>query len=221
MISTTTDIYIKHIEKSLENAELYISKITKELLELDGMSGKKTRHFYNNLLDFPDDVRYLEIGTWKGSSLCSAMYQNTAKIVCIDNFSEFGQVKEEFLQNMEKFKGNNQVHFIEQDCFEVDIKLIPLEKINVYLYDGNHTFESHCKALTHFYDLLDDIFIYIVDDWNAPEIRAGTNQTIKELNFDILYEKEIRTTWDNNHAPYDEAREGWWNGIYIVLLKKM
>lgn len=32
---------------------------------MDGMSGIKTRHFYNNLLNYYD-ARYLEIGTWKG-----------------------------------------------------------------------------------------------------------------------------------------------------------
>ena len=29
---------------------------------MDGMTGKKTRHFYNNLLN-TEDARYLEIGT--------------------------------------------------------------------------------------------------------------------------------------------------------------
>ena len=37
------------------------------------MTGIKTRHFYNNILN-TDDARYLEIGAWKGSSICSAMY---------------------------------------------------------------------------------------------------------------------------------------------------
>ena len=38
----------EHIETAFENAEKYESKISQEILNIDGMSGKKTRHFYNN-----------------------------------------------------------------------------------------------------------------------------------------------------------------------------
>ena len=83
---------------AFKNAENEISKVTPELLNMEGMTGKKTRHFYNNLMN-KEDSRYLEIGTWKGSSVCSAMCGNKAKVVCIDNWSEFGGPKNEFLQN--------------------------------------------------------------------------------------------------------------------------
>jgi hypothetical protein len=59
---------------------------------MKGYSGKKTRHFYNNLLSI-EDARYLEIGTWKGSTLYSAMYGNKAQITYIDNWSQFGNAK--------------------------------------------------------------------------------------------------------------------------------
>ena len=110
----------QHIETAFENADKGESKITDGLLKMEGMSGKKTRHFYNNLLNI-NDARYLEIGTWKGSSVCSAMYGNKAKVVCIDNWSEFGGPKSEFLTNFNKYKGVNDARFIEQDCFKVDI----------------------------------------------------------------------------------------------------
>ena len=90
------EIYKPLIETAFLNAENKISKITNEIINMEGMSGTKTRHFYNNLLN-TEDARYLEIGTWKGSSVCSAMYGNTAKIICIDNWSEFGGPKNEFL----------------------------------------------------------------------------------------------------------------------------
>ena len=81
--------YKEHIDKSFENAENHVSKIDQGIIRMDGMTGTKTRHFYNNLLDIPD-ARYLEIGTWKGSSVCSAMCNNKATVVCVDNWSEFG-----------------------------------------------------------------------------------------------------------------------------------
>lgn len=209
--------YINHLKKSFENAEKNISKISNDIINMEGMTGLKTRHFYNNLLEM-DDSRYLEIGTWKGSSVCSAMYENNAKVVCIDNWSEFGGPKDEFLQNFEKFKGVNDATFIENDCFNVDVSTF--SKFNIYMYDGNHDYQSHYNALKHFYKCLDDIFIFIVDDWNCESIRNGTIDSIEKLGLEVLYEKEIRLTWNNEHTTLDIAHNTWWNGIYVAVLKK-
>ncbi len=211
------DKYKKHITKSFENANENISNITDDIINMEGMTGKMTRHFYNNLLNI-DDARYLEIGTWKGSSVCSAMCNNKAKVVCIDNWSEFGGPKDEFLHNFEKFKGDNDAIFIESDCYKVDVSLLP--KFNIYMYDGNHTEESHYRALLHYYNCLDDIFIFIVDDWNWRHVRDGTMHSISKLNLKILYEKEIRLTWDNSHSPGQLGKDTWWNGIYVAILQK-
>ncbi|NBP66059.1 MAG: hypothetical protein EBU66_15530 [Bacteroidetes bacterium] len=209
--------YKEHIDKSFENAENHVSKIDEGILRMDGMTGKKTRHFYNNLLDIPD-ARYLEIGTWKGSSVCSAMCNNKATVVCIDNWSEFGGPKYEFLRNFDMYKGENNATFIESDCFTVDTSKLP--KFNIYMYDGNHLEESHYKALLHYYDCLDDIFIYIVDDWNWNTARDGTIHSIEKLNLKVLYERSIRLTWDESHTPQPEARNTWHNGIYVAVLQK-
>jgi len=195
------------VELAFENAEKGISKITDDILKMDGMSGKKTRHFYNNLLN-TTDARYLEIGCWKGSSVCSAMCGNKATVVCIDNWSQFGGPKEEFLINFSKHKGENNASFIEQDCFQVDITTLP--KFNIFMYDGDHASDSHNKALLHYYECLDDIFIYVVDDWIHPDIREGTYLSIIHLNLTVLYSKEIRC----------ECAETWWNGIFVAILKK-
>jgi len=211
------DEYRALVETSFRNAENGISKITTDIVAMDGMSGTKTRHFYNNLLN-AEDSRYLEIGTWKGSSVCSAMFGNKARVVCIDNWSEFGGPKTEFLANLEKFKGENSVQFIENDCYKVDVSALP--KFNIYMYDGNHTNESHHKALSHYYDCLDDVFIFIVDDWNWQDVRNGTSDSIKKLNLKVLYEREIRLTWDNSTTPEPQLSQTWWNGIYVAILQK-
>ena len=211
------ETYRALIEKSFQNAENNVSKITNDIIQMDGMSGTKTRHFYNNLLS-TEDARYLEIGTWKGSSVCSAMCSNKAKVTCIDNWSEFGGPKSEFLVNFQKFKGENEAFFIENDCFRVDVSTLP--KFNIYMYDGNHTNESHFRALLHYYNCLDDVFIFIVDDWNWKDVRDGTMNSIKKLNLKVLYEREIRLTWDNSHTPVSIAKDSWWNGIYVAILQK-
>ena len=212
--------YIDHLKQSFDNGEQCISKINQDILSLDGMTGVYTRHFYNNLLNF-DDARYLEIGTWKGSSVCSAMYGNKAKVVCIEHFGEGEQrgVREAFYENFNKFKGENDATFIEQDSFTVDVSKLPF-KFNIYMYDGNHEYDSHYRALSYYYDCLDDTFIYIVDDWNTKCIRDGTHDALKQLKFKILYEKEVRLTYNNQHTPPEIAHKTWWNGVYMAVLQK-
>lgn len=209
--------YKNLIETSIKNAENGVSKITDDIKNIQGMSGLKTRHFYNNILS-SQDSRYLEIGVWKGSTVCSAMCGNQATVLCIDNWSEFGGPKDEFLANFNNFKGENNASFIESDCFDIDVSTLP--KFNIYMYDGDHVEDAHYRALTHFYNCLDDIFIYIVDDWNWKPVRIGTTNSINELNLKVLYQKEIRLTDDNTHTPFYIGRVSWWNGICIYILQK-
>ena len=208
--------YKSLIEKSYENAEKNISKINNDIMNIDGMNidgitGIKTRHFYNNILN-TDDSRYLEICCWKPSSVYWAMYNNNAKILCIENYNKLADAKNEFLNNLNKFKGNNEVIFIESNCFELDIS--KLSKFNIYMYVGIRTELAHYNALLYYYNCLDDIFIYIVDDWNWQEVRDGTNKVIKDLNLKILYEKNIIK------SNYITTPHEWMYGIYIVLLLK-
>ncbi len=209
--------YKRQIDHAFAAAERGESKITDEILNMDGMTGRKTRHFYNQLLNM-EDARYLEIGTWKGSSSCSAMCGNRAKVLCIDNWSQFGGPKAEFLQNFEKYKGQNDATFIESDCFAVDTTKLPM--FNVYMYDGDHSHDSHYRALTHYFKNLDDVFIFIVDDWNWSDVRNGTYEAIEKLDLSILYKKEIRLTQDDTHTPQPLGRDTWWNGIFVAMLVK-
>jgi hypothetical protein len=211
------ELYRKHIQTSFSNAENRISKITDDIISMPGMTGTLTRHFYNNILNI-DDARYLEIGTWAGSSVCSAMCGNKAKVVCIDNWSQYDGPKETFLKNFEQFKGENDAQFIESDCFTLDTSTLP--KFNIYMYDGNHSHDSHYRALSHFYNCLDDTFIYIVDDWNWQDVRNGTKNAIEAMKLSVLYDKEIRLTWNEDHTPMDVAAKTWWNGIYVAILQK-
>jgi hypothetical protein len=202
------------MEAAFRQADLGVSKITDEIVRLDGFSGMKTRHFYNNLLD-RDDARYLEVGTWKGSSACSAMYKNKANVVLIDNWSEFNGPRDECLSNIVRFKGDNTVVFIEKDSWSVDVSKIP--KRNIYMYDGDHDEQSHYRALTHFYECLDDVFTFVVDDWNWDRVRKGTFDAIRDLELNIIEEHEIRLSQDGS---YTEQKDGWWNGIYACVLSK-
>jgi len=207
-----------HIQRAFDNAEQGISKITQDIIDMEGMTGIKTRHFYNNMLNCKD-ARYLEIGTWKGSSVCSAMCGNHANVICIDNWSEFGGPKEEFLKNLKKYRGENQAAFIEKDCYLVDADALP--SFNLYLYDGEHSWANHYNAIPHYYRCMDNVFVFMVDDWNWDHVRDATFRSFDAVGAKVLFSKEIRTTYNNQEPVKGSPEErAWHNGIYVALLQK-
>ena len=215
-----TDL-IEHLLESFENAQEEKSKISDEILEMEGYSGSRTRHFYNNLLSM-EGAKYLEVGTWKGSTICAAMCGNEADVICIDNWSQFPgpsgeSIKEVFEANFTRWKGKNRATFIEGDCFDLNKDLI--SKRNIYLYDGEHSYESHYKALTYYIDCMEDEFIFICDDWTWDVVRLATTDAMRDLKLKVLYQNEIRYEREKVVSkPYAEAM--WWNGIYFAVLKK-
>ena len=201
--------YISHVENAGINAEKHTSKCSSDIMALEGMSGAITRHFYNNVVGM-ENARYLEIGTWKGSSTCSAMFGNEADVVCVDNWSEFGDVKKDFLENVAKFQGANKLTIVEKDAFATTVSDFP-HKFNIYLYDGHHSVESHEKSLTHLIDAMDDVFIFIVDDWSWADSQTGTRQALAKLGLVVEYEKTYETPGGG---------DGWWNGSSVMVLRK-
>lgn len=212
---------IKHVIHAFDKAQEDSSNITDEILQMEGYSGHRTRHFYNNLLSMPG-ARYLEVGTWKGSTVCAAMCKNSANVVCVDNWSQFQDpsgelIKDLFLTNFNRFRGTNEATFIEGDCFSIDVSEIP--KRNIYLYDGEHSYESHYNALKYYIDCMDDEFIFICDDWSWDVVRLATTDAMRDLKLTVLYQNEIRYERERVVAK-EYAKAMWWNGIYFAVLKK-
>ncbi len=207
--------YIQHVISCIEKAENFQSKITEDILLLPGMSGKKGRHFLNNLCSMPD-IYYLEIGTYKGSTLVSALYGNqmtVAQAIAVDNWSQFGGPSDEFLTNIQRFIPYPQLTFIDADSFSVPIAETFSHPINIYFYDGHHGSNEQTWAFTYYNSILDDLFIAIVDDWNWGHVRDSTFTAFAHLPYEILFQREIFT--GGNGDP-----EGWWNGMYVAVIRK-
>lgn len=213
--------YSKIINLSYELALKEESKLPQWILNVNGMSGKKYRHFINNLVQNFPNPRYLEIGSWKGSTACSAIFENNAVVTCIDNWSQFGNVKTEFVENIDKCCNSN----INFKLYENDFKNIDYHSIgnyNLYFFDGPHSEKDQYDGLKYAYPCLDSTFILIVDDWNWNETRTGTLNAIEELNIEILYSIEIRTC-DGELIKTPTVifeNSDWHNGYYIAVCKK-
>lgn len=207
--------YIDHINRSISNSLNGISKLSEEVLAIPGMSSAKVKHFLNNLLEI-DNVKYLEIGVWLGSTFVSAMYKNKPiQSFAIDNFCEkegFSSCKELFHCFCKGFLDPSTYEFIEEDSFKIDLSKIKLP-VNIYFYDGGHSVESQEKALTYYDKILADTFIYIADDYNFQEVRDGTKIGIEKMNYNIDFETVLT-------ANHNQDYENWWNGLYVSVLSK-
>lgn len=212
----TLDFLISHCKNSFELSEKNESKLTSEILQMEGMSGTKTRHFYNNICNL-EGVNYLEIGTWMGSSYISATYKNNVNSIVIDNWAEFNGPKDVFFSNVKKYCGEKPFNFIESDCFKLDVNLIKekIGEVDIYMYDGNHSQESQRKAITHYYPVLSKYSIIIVDDFSYPVVYNGTYEGFEESGLKV-HESFVKETYAEKGG-----NQTYWNGIGVFVCEKI
>jgi hypothetical protein len=200
------------VEVAIEMAEVGRSQLPQSILDLEGMSSPKVRHFLNNLVaTSPRQTRYLEIGCWKGSTLISALYKNETKHWAIDNFCEY-QGSEVILRDRCRQHLGTEPNFFNADCFTLDLDKTGIKDVNVYFYDGWHSFGAQRQALTHFIGRMEQNFIYVVDDWGGAEgepVRGGTFLAVQELGLEIIYERTL---------PAGHGQ--WWNGLWVAVLSR-
>ena len=191
---------------------------------LNGFTGRSFRHLLNSLCKM-QNCTYLEVGTFCGSSLVSALYGNHGKIkkaYAIDNWSEFREYckpEERFSKNREAYipEYSDSLKIIEGDCFSLDLSEID-EKIDIYFYDGALTYYDHKKAFTYFNDVFHDTFIAVVDDWEKKKVRDATHEAFNELNYNILASWEV--TPPDRKKPMEHPDMNWWHGMALFVIKK-
>jgi hypothetical protein len=214
------DCFTALLQLAFDRALSLESEVSKECLRIPGMSGKRYRMFINNLIRLVSKPRYLEIGSWAGSTACSAMDKNTVKVTCIDNWSEFGGPREWFLKNISGFVTKDvDFSLIESDFRAVDVSTIG--NFNVYLFDGPHQERDHYDGLFMYESALDDDLFFIVDDWNWKQVRDGTLYAIRETGFQIDHAIELRTTMDNEHGSILGEAGDWHNGYFMSKLSRI
>jgi SAM-dependent methyltransferase len=208
--------WIRHIIRAIAAAEAGRSRLSREAMQVNGLCGTITRHFYNNICNFRG-CRYLEIGSFEGASTVAATFANNIDAVCIDNFSQFHGTREKFEANIKRFPHEGNLSLKEMDCFDLDAG--ELGEFNVYLYDGAHSRENQYRAIAHFSAALAPLSIVIIDDWNWQRVREGTGEALSDMGIPVLYKKEIiLPEEDLVDMPRHRGKDGWWNGICIMLL---
>jgi len=100
------DNLFKKLKLSFEESLSQKKKINNFVLEMKGLSGRKYRSLINSLISKIKNPSYLEIGSWLGSTTCSAALNNDLKITCIDNWCQSllneKNPEEKFKKNIKK-----------------------------------------------------------------------------------------------------------------------
>ena len=213
------------IKESLNESLSLKRKVNDFILQMDGLSGRKYRSLINSLIEKVEKPSYLEIGSWLGSTSCSAAFKNDLNITCIDNWSQVF-FKEEFPDPESIFKKNiesciskkSTLNFINNDFRKVDFSSIG--KHNIYLFDGPHHYEDHIDGIVHAQPALTENYILIVDDWNWDQGRKGTIAAINQLNLTVISKLEIRTTHDGSNALFMGQNSDWHQGYCFFVIKK-
>lgn len=211
-------INLDHIKKSIDNALAGKSNLTEEILKIRGFSTETIRHLFNNLCNITGT--YLEIGLFCGASFCSSFNKNCTSIGIEDHSQDFSAgfetVKKELKENVDMFSDRSkevQVHYV--DCFNIPDEAILDGSIDIYSYDGFHSFESQAKALPSFLNKMKDKFVFLCDDFSWDYVKAGTLKGFDDLSDKIEIEKQwILGEGFQNHSV-------WHNGLMVCLINKV
>ena len=210
---------IPHIIESIDKAERLDSNYTG--IAIESLTSNITKHFLNNICSLPDTV-YLELGCYAGGTFYSALQNNNTKGYAVDNYKQPTYPHRDDLN----FKGyqNPKAVLLEPPwhpdnrydytLIEDDVNNITLpEQVNVIFYDADHNPQAQYNNLKHVHQYCKDEFILIIDDANMPGVIESVDEFVRVMKLDVIFERKVLT-----NKPEDDT--SWWNGLYILLLKK-
>lgn len=180
--------------------------------------GGNIRVLLNRLCSQPG-TRYLEIGTWHGSSLGSALLGNPdIHAVSVDNRSMEGsgeaRISTAHVVNVLQLPGATTA-VMESDGFVTDLSAHG--PFDVYFYDGDHSEEAHAAALSLIGTrYLAPLSVVVIDDYNLIRAIEGTEHGLSRL----ILNRHGRILVDLVIQPeVAMERAGWWNGVRILGLQ--
>lgn len=218
--------YVKHVIDSIDKSAQGISNFVAEGYPVPGLTSDRVRHFLNNLCQVENAV-YMEVGVYVGSTFFAALQGNHIKAYAVDHFrstdispelnqmpwAPSGDPKTDFISYAQEYQGKSAVKLLDKDCRSVlESDIHPEYKPNIIFYDGDHDYRIQFDFLNTSLDYLQDTFILVIDDANIESAIASTNDFIRINKLGILYEKKILNQVEDSTQ--------WWNGLYILVLKK-
>lgn len=192
------------------------------VVDVEGMSTPRVCRLLNDMVGGMDEAHtYLEIGTWKGLTLCSAIHENKGKrAVACDKFRLWGkwtgwgfQARRALLNNVERYSPEGaDVTFHHMDSRKLFAKNLVPKDVEVYFYDGDHTYEGTLHGVVDAAPLLCETSYLLMDDWNDDVIKRATFEGFKQAGLEV--------TWMRELEGQNRSQDGWWNGLGVFMLER-
>ena len=210
----------EHVDDSIARALRGESYLDPEVLKIHGFATPTMRHLFSNLCHIKG-ATYLEIGTFCGATFVAAFNNNWIHAIGVDDFTQSFEetgVREQLHANVDEWKSTAaMVDFINFDCWQEPLMPLHHQSIDIYYYDGNHSFENQSRALPAFFDHLSNHFLFIVDDTNWKDVSMGTAAGFAALEGKVKIEQNWRLTGEQSSS--DDPT--WHNGLDIYLCSKV
>jgi predicted O-methyltransferase YrrM len=206
---------VKHTAESVKE-----SGIPSVWIDIPGLTSPRAQTLLNLLAKGVGT--YLEIGSYLGATVSAVLKDNTITAYCIDSWkqdlvSQDGSrvlpinSKDDFYHNIKPYEGTSLVKVIDKDMFDVSLNEIE-NPIQLFFYDGPHEKEITASVLEYYFPVLANECILVFDDANWGEIVDAVDEKLKELKVEITYQKLMLNDIEDKNA--------WWNGMYILVIRK-
>lgn len=208
----------EHWLVELAEASLASTTLPDWVLDVEGLVSRPTRDFINAVVKgWPRTVHYVEVGVFRGASLCAASYKTPhARVVGIDNWF-FEPNRRQALDNVQMCADADdaaQVEVVEADAWDYAANHTRSEKIDVFFYDGGHEASEQYRGLVDFAPKFADEVLVLVDDMHERVVYDATRAAVEVmtggLNFRLLY--------SNYQLDTTPGRES--NAILVFAKKK-
>jgi predicted O-methyltransferase YrrM len=147
---------------------------------------------------------YVEVGTFHGTSLISAMVDNDGEFVAIDDWSMADGSRGQLEENLSRY--GLRAAIVEGDAFETLRTGVP-EPVGAYYYDAGHAYEKQLDGLRLVEPYLASPALLVVDDsdWEAV-VRA----------LDDYLAQQPRATEIFRARGKRHGHPEWWEGVRVL-----
>ena len=151
---------------------------------------------------------YVEVGTYRGTSLIAAMLGNEGDFVAVDDFSFRDGSREQLEANLDRFGLAGRATVLEGNAFELlRDGALGDRRVGVYYYDAAHSYEAQLDGLRLVEPHLAGRALVIVDDTDWEQVGRATRDYLAEQPRARLL---VEVGGKERGLPH------WWEGMQVL-----
>lgn len=151
---------------------------------------------------------YVEVGTYRGTSLVSALLGNEGDFVALDDWSLGDGGREQLERNLERFGLAGRATLLEGDAFEtLRSGALAGRRVGVFYYDADHAYARQLEALQLAEPYLVEGALVVVDDTDWERVERAVD--------DYLAAQPLATEIFRADGK-DRGRPEWWEGMRVL-----